>query len=270
MLTLCTLSGADDATDLAGLLKIQNHYQFVEYGILWSDSKRGQPRYPSEDWLLGLSQASVDYENIATNATFNFSLHLCGDSVLRFIEEYNAKTGEFYLGRRRFVINRMFKRIQFNFNGQVLGQMKPSIWPKFARLLNKLYEPDIGAIRPIMQFNRNNLEAFYELGHCRHLQVLLDDSLGTGKPPEKWLRRLPRFTCGYAGGLGPHNIQTQFPLIQNAARLPSGQYADFWIDMESGIRVDNRFDLYKCGAVLVYLKNRQQGMLNEQFYEQAE
>jgi hypothetical protein len=53
--------------------------------------------------------------------------------------------------------------------------------------------------------------------------------------------------CGYADGLNPDNIGVALPAI--AACVPEGQ--PYWIDMESGVRTDDRFDLDKCELVLM-------------------
>ena len=53
--------------------------------------------------------------------------------------------------------------------------------------------------------------------------------------------------CGYAGGLNPDTIGDALAAI--AARVPDGQ--PYWIDMESGVRTDDRFDLDKCERVLI-------------------
>jgi hypothetical protein len=45
----------------------------------------------------------------------------------------------------------------------------------------------------------------------------------------------------------PVNIGVALPAI--AASVPEGQ--PYWIDMESGVRTDDRFDLDKCELVLM-------------------
>jgi phosphoribosylanthranilate isomerase len=46
---------------------------------------------------------------------------------------------------------------------------------------------------------------------------------------------------GYAGGIGPDNVADVLEQI--------GATGPYWIDMESGVRTDDRFDLGKCRRV---------------------
>lgn len=82
---------------------------------------------------------------------------------------------------------------------------------------------------------------------------LYDVSFGTGVRPSSW----PAVTtglpfCGYSGGLGPDTVRETLQKFQVSA---GGSY---WIDMESGVRTEGRFDLSKCEAVcrLVYEQRR--------------
>ena len=73
------------------------------------------------------------------------------------------------------------------------------------------------------------------------LQFLYDRSGGRGVPP----KRLPKWHesngfVGYAGGIGPGNVIDVLKGITAE---------DFWIDMESGVRTDDWFDLDKVEDV---------------------
>lgn len=69
---------------------------------------------------------------------------------------------------------------------------------------------------------------------------LFDASGGRGIVPTAWPRH-PGRLVGYAGGIGPDNVAAIIAAID--ADGP------FWIDMESGVRTENRFDLAKCRRV---------------------
>ena len=73
---------------------------------------------------------------------------------------------------------------------------------------------------------------------------LFDVSFGTGAKPSAW-PPLPVSGpfCGYSGGINPANAAS----VVAAIAAPQG--AQYWIDMESGVRTDGRFDLDKCEAV---------------------
>jgi hypothetical protein len=73
---------------------------------------------------------------------------------------------------------------------------------------------------------------------------LYDVSFGEGVKPKTWPRlpQSPAF-CGYSGGIGPATVTD----ILGHINAPEG--AQYWIDMESGIRTDGWLDLTKCEAV---------------------
>lgn len=74
---------------------------------------------------------------------------------------------------------------------------------------------------------------------------LYDLSFGTGRQAGCW-PALPDEAwpfCGYSGGINPDNVAG---LLKSLDRpVPAG----FWIDMESGVRREGRFDLARCEAV---------------------
>lgn len=71
--------------------------------------------------------------------------------------------------------------------------------------------------------------------------ILFDRSGGLGRPPEAWPKHPGDRLVGYAGGISPENIDEVQATIDS-----SGPH---WLDMESGIRTDDRLDLDKCEAV---------------------
>lgn len=71
--------------------------------------------------------------------------------------------------------------------------------------------------------------------------ILFDRSGGFGRPPEAWPRHPGDRLVGYAGGISPDNIDDVLTAVDS-----SGPH---WLDMESGIRTDDRLDLDKCEAV---------------------
>jgi phosphoribosylanthranilate isomerase len=72
--------------------------------------------------------------------------------------------------------------------------------------------------------------------------------------PDKWPRPVPGIYCGYAGGLGPDNVVEQVKKISEVAGdVP------FWIDAETKLFTNDRFDLDKVrrflAAVGPYIKS---------------
>ena len=77
------------------------------------------------------------------------------------------------------------------------------------------------------------------------IEYLFDESGGRGKRgdwPDPW-PVLPGMRCGYAGGLGPDNVDEALEFVE---RHPD---ARIWLDMESGVRTNDWMDLEKVEAV---------------------
>ena len=91
---------------------------------------------------------------------------------------------------------------------------------------------------------RTMLQTLGDFPGDARLDWLYDTSFGTGKAPERWPAIPDRGPfCGYSGGIRADNVAA----VLDAIAAPAG--AQFWIDMESGVRTDGRFDLAKCEAV---------------------
>jgi hypothetical protein len=69
---------------------------------------------------------------------------------------------------------------------------------------------------------------------------LQDASGGRGIPTSAWLP-YPGRVVGYVGGLGPANVRAAIEQI--------GASGPYWIDMESGVRMADHFDLNLCARV---------------------
>lgn len=102
----------------------------------------------------------------------------------------------------------------------------------------------------IQQRNVNELDLFnYTMEEHKHrlsigsFSVLLDASGGRGiDTPIEVLKG--NYKVGYAGGMNPDNVGEKLSyLMENVD-------GDFWIDMESGVRTDDWFDLDKVRKVL--------------------
>lgn len=121
-----------------------------------------------------------------------------------------------------------FQRLQVNhgFSGSTAEQVESCV--RFGRSQ---------AIRTMLQ----TLGAFPD---DARLDWLYDVSFGTGKTPESWpaMAACGPF-CGFSGGIDAHNAAS----VVQAIAAPQG--SQYWIDMESGVRTDGRFDLAKCEAV---------------------
>jgi len=224
-----TLTGADDKTSIEGMLQLSQKFHFAEWAILFSQSKAGVPRYPSLDWVNQL---------LASEGTGNFAAHLCG----KWVDDAQR-------GRLTFLdddeVSDFFGRIQLNMAGSRLE--------KCLNFENKVWECDFSLIPVIFggPYSKYNLaiptDKFRQLG----VSPLFDASGGRGISAKTWPTipldeyGKPLF-CGYAGGLGPDNLEAELERISEVV----GD-AEIWIDMETKLRNDkDEFDLTICERIL--------------------
>jgi phosphoribosylanthranilate isomerase len=80
--------------------------------------------------------------------------------------------------------------------------------------------------------------------------LLFDESTGRGIGPGRLSAPVAGHFCGYAGGINPGNVKR---VLGEIAAVAAGQTT--WIDMESGVRTDDRFDLKKVRMVLDVAKD---------------
>jgi hypothetical protein len=218
-LKYCSMTGADDEIDVDALSALGVEYPFVEWAILLLPARAGMPRFPKPAWIEDFSR------RIQGGHT---AMHLCDDGFLGFIA-----------GRKDILdLMRGFKRIQLNLKfGDVEGKYDP------AELVARVREaPQWDFILQYTKEKQGLLPLFHDVPNHA---VLFDESAGRGISPDRWDAPLTGHFCGYAGGLNPDNVAQHLDLI---SRVAANQTT--WIDMESGIRTNDRFDLDKVRRVL--------------------
>ncbi len=230
ILKTVTITGADDSTDINQMVEISKKFPFVEWGILFSVSKQGNtPRYPSVEWIKKL--LDIGFQN-----NMNFSAHLCG--------EYSRKAVAFKMGdgdgdEILDVIHNysfMFNRFQLNFNAT-------NLTPDF-----DTFQWDVCSQRTcIIQHNKSN-KAFCDEIIKRGCKVhfLYDGSGGRGTLASTWNPKIEGYYTGYAGGLNPDNVVGELMKIE----LTNKSNEFFWIDVETGVRTDDKLDLNKVRSFL--------------------
>lgn len=225
--TLVTFTGADDSITAQAILDVAKDYPDTEWGILFGADDGGSRRFPSRGWIE---------TNLPKLKGLNLSAHLCGrwvyDLVLR---------GDFtWLYHYPDEITSLFKRVQINFHGQNFGSEALSFHPRIAAEDYQF----------IFQDDEVNLHIAGDLGGTKNVR-LHDMSHGSGALPKEgvWPKRTFKEYVGYAGGLGPDNIQAQLKLIEAAAQPEV--YGPYWIDMETKVRSvrDSIFDMKKVRTV---------------------
>lgn len=216
-----TFTGVDGKTDLVELWELQQQYPIAEFGVLIAKNWRENGnRYFNPSYIESLKGKST---------TVNLSAHLCG-SIARAAVRGNwepfrewGKTCPFF-----------FKRCQINIS---TSKENPE---KF------IYEGDAKHFDEIILQQRSAMDCplFMNSKDDDHITVLLDASGGEGINTPLVALNLSH-TIGYAGGISPDNVAEKLTFL-----MESDKVGDFWIDMESGVRTDDWFDLDKVRKVL--------------------
>jgi len=212
-----TFTGADNKTDITALKQIQKEFSFVEWGILIA-SNEGRNRYPSEDFILQLK-----------NNGLNLALHLCGkwsrniltDGVLELKYDF-------------------FNRYQLNFN--FLNSKHDLI--NYQNLTQAYMDKNF-----ILQYNGSNHIAINKIinqFNTSNTNILFDASGGRGTQINEIKKPFDTIYTGYSGGLNVENTDWICDKIFNHA----DENTKVWIDMETGVRTNDEFDLDKVYKVL--------------------
>lgn len=214
----CTFTGADEHTPIESLTGLSMIYPFIEWGLLYSPKRQGQPgRYPSVEFLKKQLTELPPYVKLA--------LHICGAGVPALL------SGECVVSELVSLIEARGGRVQLNFNIQH-GEVSLDQLDEFLGAHPNLHV--------ITQHNLANADVWEALQSNANHALLFDGSGGRGILADSWPAPLGEILCGYAGGLGPENLAAQLPLIMSAA---SGR--PFWIDMEGKLRdQDDRFNIH--------------------------
>lgn len=255
-----TFTGADNSIHPINLAKIATDFvdnsgqTYVEWGILVSPRtlNGGRNRYPSLEWI-------DDLKSYAQNHNLKLSLHICGGWVRNLL-----------LGKIEFPESLLdgFQRVQLNFH----AEKNPCNPYRFIEMMTIL-EHMTGKKQWIFQIDgalgNKHFESVY--GNTEHENVidavpLFDTSSGTGISPKEWPK--PKYHesgyayspplpiewlyHGYAGGLGPDNLQEEIIKINEATKTPEDTDCRVWLDMETKVRSnqDRLFDLKKVRMVL--------------------
>lgn len=214
--TRVALTGADDNTDPMDLVRLSGLFPFVEWGILFSTTRMGTDRYPSSAWIEALKPYATHLKLAA---------HFCG----QYTRDTLAGDDKWLVGKEE-----LFQRVQLNgfktSDGPVVQQHSRKYGFEF--ILQTRSDDDLLATATVA--------AAMGLGKA---SALYDPSGGTGIETTRWPKAPNGLRMGYAGGINPDNVKSVLRALGN----PSPTY---WIDMESGVRTDDRFDLIKCRKVL--------------------
>jgi N-(5'phosphoribosyl)anthranilate (PRA) isomerase len=218
-LKVCSITGADAAVAVADLSAIADQFPFVEWGILVWPEQASTARCPPRAWIEAFAKEYAGRHR---------ALHLCGQALLDFLAGRDEML--------RLMVG--FQRIQLNLSVGGVGERID-----LAALAKRI------AASPqwefILQYARDQHAVLPRFEAIPNHALLFDDSAGRGVllgPPNA---PIPGHFCGYAGGLTPDNVKAMLGAIAQVV----GE-GETWIDMESGVRTDDRFDLNKVRRVL--------------------
>lgn len=203
--------------------------------------KEGEPRYATSEWVQNLGK-------VVSKSTTSMKLaaHLCGKRV----NEVLSGNDEFLSTLPSYG----FKRVQINataVNGVDTTNLADSV-QTVAKLMSQYPQLEF-----ILQKNEETQPLWEGLLNCEgehcgkkgylppNVSMLLDESKGTGVLANTWPNPPKEYEIGYAGGIGPKNIEKVLTDV-----LEAGNGRDIWIDMESSLRSKKDdidvFDLNKC------------------------
>jgi hypothetical protein len=224
-----SLTGADDEVSPDALFALQQRFPAVEWALLYFPEKEGQPRNPTAAWRS-------QFLDVCAGA--HTALHLCGTQVFRGIlsgvipEEFSR-----------------YGRLQLNINARRQEFTDLEVLAVYTALLEAGHRLILQSHEATEQLIVEFLQGLRASQYIERIDVLFDASRGKGQQPEAWPvgHQFPAVTrCGYAGGLAPDNVAKNLTKIQE----DRAQFGPYWLDMESGVRTDNLFDLHKVEQVL--------------------
>ena len=205
-----TFTGLDAQTPLATLRELSKRYP-IEWGILLHPAQQGSGRFPP-----------LDIVRAALDLGLKCAAHLCGGHARGVVHQTALPADIVALLDR-------FQRLQIN---TAERGVDPDRIAKFAARF--------GA-RAILQCR--GTERFPE---NQSVEWLFDASGGKGRLASRW--PVPSEAApivGYSGGLGPDTVA---PALESITRQHPATVA-FWIDMESGVRTEDWFDVELCKQV---------------------
>ena len=200
-----TLTGLDRNTDLT---KLPNK-KCCEYGILYTEDPEDRNRYPTWDIIYSILHDLKGY---------NLALHVCGKGARNQLKNFGLSP-----------LTNCVHRIQIN------GKLTKEEVEFFCRAYPRH--------TIITQHNSSN-DDLTDLKIDNHA-YLIDASDGRGLSPDTWNHKFDfDINYGFAGGLGPDNLEQEMIKIEEYAGTRT------WVDMENKLRTDDWFDVDKAKQVL--------------------
>ena len=227
---LLTFTGVDRGTRLRDLTGIAREYSKVEFGVLIGSQAGG---------IFCTLEEAEEFKSFCRFQGIPSALHLCGQYARMVMDASGPVRSRVYnlLG-----VCNGFNRVQINLHGDYWDPNRIDVTTENARWFVNAVTHNDNVDSVIIQHRGPWQDV--PLRHPK-VEYLFDLSEGRGAEdfdawpePDAGLGRV-----GYAGGLGPHNIDraVAFSRKHSEARL--------WFDMESNVRAAGAFSLSKVAMV---------------------
>lgn len=219
-----SLTGPDDNTDIEALAALAHKYPFVEWALLYFPEREGVARNPSQSWRKRF------FDRRMPGAS---AVHLCGQ--VAFLE---------LLGDSLPTELLQANRLQLNINARV-ESFTPLEVQSIYRAALQTGKDIILQLHPGSEKAIRCFLSDLTTEELARTHILVDASRGRGEQPDAWQHPtdLSPAMWGYAGGISPDNVVT-------VAHQVLALGGTSWLDMESGVRSQNEFDLAKAEATL--------------------
>lgn len=230
-----TISGADNMVSQNEMFYTQQVFPFVEWGILVSTKRMGTPRYPTLKWMRNLPKE------------LNISYHLCGDIVKNLISNPSPMCEWLDLSESN---NLKYGRLQLNFSFKEDKDYMGTL-VDLGMLAAVFSKYNVALVLAYNKGSKKNLDAFMKAipSAPDNIHYLYDSSGGRGTEIKSFNPPLKNYT-GYAGGINPDNVLS---ICNSLTEME--QQDEIWIDMETGVRTGDKFDIQKANDVLSICKN---------------
>lgn len=237
MLDMVSFIGVDSWTNcyklekLDKLAKLTNKLD-VEFGFLYSEAQAGvKPRYPKLEEIMLM-------KDFFRRRQMAHSVHLCGQEAI-----------DKFLVRDRTILNMCegASRVQLNFNIEKYNQDALAL-----RLIELAESGDVPSI--VLQSNKSKKDFINKVKKLDltidldWFNILYDASGGFGRTIDIIEPVDRRYYTGYAGGINPENLTSVIHRIDDVVGKDR-----YYIDMESGIRTNDKLDIQKVTDILITL-----------------
>jgi len=229
MLKRITITGADDAVDPKFMGQLALEYPFLDWALLANGKVTRGARFPTSNWIERLRE-QVSPARLA--------VHFCGQLSRRLMDGHDEDiVGNPWLyGVPTFQVNGFSSDLADRLH-VVIGQSRRRRWVLQVNGVEAMTEA---------------IDVRQRAGDDARVAVLYDPSGGRGQDfldSDEWRRvgnmawefKMP---IGFAGAVSPTNLED---VAAKVHEFLGG--IDFWLDMESGVRTDDKMDKDKVLAV---------------------